>query len=118
METTKYKWQKITDSEEEFKAMFLYHPIQTITLFGTKVCLVKGSNGIYAVNDKCPHNGASLSLGECNDRNEIVCPLHRYPYNLETGKATAGMAISVQTYPIVIQDNGVFVGMKKSWWEF
>lgn len=115
--TTNFKWQKIAESEIEFQAMFQYHPIQTISLFGTKVCLVKGTNGIYAVNDKCPHNGASLSQGMCNDNNEIVCPLHRYPFNLETGKATAGMAISVQTYPIVIQDNGVFAGMKKSWWE-
>ena len=114
---TKFKWQKIAESEADFNAMFSYHPIQLINLFGTKVCLIKGTNGIYAVNDKCPHNGASLSLGMCNERNEIVCPMHRYPFNLETGKATAGMAISVQTYPIVIQEDGVFVGMKKSWWE-
>src|ERR1700752_596950 len=112
---TKFKWQKIAESEADFNAMFNYHPIQLISLFGTKVCLVKGTKGIYAINDKCPHNGASLSLGMCNERNEIVCPMHRYPFNLESGKATAGMAIFVQTYPIVIQDDGVFVGMKKSW---
>lgn len=114
---TKFKWQKIAESESDFTAMFQYHPIQIISLFGTKVCLVKGTQGIYAINDKCPHNGASLSSGMCNEHNEIVCPMHRYPFNLETGKASAGMAISVQTYPVVIQEDGVFVGMKKSWWE-
>lgn len=113
-----FKWQKIAESKEEFNAMFQYHPIQLIQLFGKKVCLVKGNDDkVYAIDDRCPHNGASLSMGECNEHNEIVCPLHRYPFNLETGKASAGMAISVQTYPIVIQNDGVFAGMKKSWWE-
>lgn len=112
-----YKWQKVAESEQAFNAMFSHHSIQIISLFNKKVCLVKGNAKVYAIDDRCPHNGASLSMGMCNEKNEIICPLHRYPFNLETGKASAGMAISVQTYPIKIQENGVFVGMKKSWWE-
>lgn len=115
---TNYKWQKIASTKTEFDAMFSLNPIQVINLFGRKVCLVKGVSKVYAVDDKCPHNGASLSMGQCTQNNEIVCPLHRYPFNLETGKATAGMAIAVQTYPISIQDDGVFIGMKRSWWEY
>ncbi len=112
-----YKWQKVAESEQAFIAMFSQNSIQIISLFNKKVCLVKGSDKVYAIDDRCPHNGASLGMGICNEKNEIICPLHRYPFNLETGKASAGMAISVQTYPIKIQENGVFVGMKKSWWE-
>ena len=112
-----FKWQKIAKSETELQSLFTYNQLQLITVFGKKLCLVKTDKGIYAVDDKCPHNGASLSMGQCNEHNEIVCPMHRYPFNLETGKASAGMALTLQTYPIKIQDDGVFIGMKKSWWE-
>lgn len=115
--TNNFKWQKVAVSEKALLEMLSLHPIQLIIVFNKRLCLVKGTSGIYAVDEKCPHNGASLSNGMCNERNEIVCPLHRYPFNLETGKATAGMAISLRTYPVRIQENGVFVGMKKSWWE-
>lgn len=113
-----YKWQKITDSEDALTALFSEKKVHVMIVFGQKVCLVLGSDGIYAVQEKCPHNGASLAMGYCNEKDEIICPLHRYPFNIKTGKATAGMAIGLETYPIKIQSDGVFVGMKKKWWEF
>jgi nitrite reductase/ring-hydroxylating ferredoxin subunit len=112
-----YKWKKICDSESELNNMFQLSPVQTFIVFGKKVCLVKGSDAVYAVQERCPHNGASLSGGYCNDKDEIICPLHRYPFNIKTGRASAGMALSLDTYPVKIQDDGVFLGMQKKWWE-
>lgn len=88
--------------------MFQLSRIQTMVVFGKRICLVKGSDGVYAVQERCPHNGASLGGGFCNEKDEIVCPLHRYPFSLKTGKATAGMALYLETYPVRIQDDGVF----------
>ena len=78
---------------------------------------MKSEKGIYAVDDKCPHNGASLSMGICNEDNEIVCPLHRYSFDLRTGRATSGGAFALTLYPIEIRNNGVYVGIKAKWWE-
>lgn len=91
-----YKWQKICGSEEELNNMFQLSRIQTMVVFGKRICLVKGSDGVYAVQERCPHNGASLGGGFCNEKDEIVCPLHRYPFSLKTGKATAGMASTLR----------------------
>ncbi len=87
-------------------------------LRGEKICLTRTQRGTYAVQDRCPHNGASLSQGMCSINNEIICPLHRYSFDLESGKATSGGAYALKTYPIKVQDDGVYLGFKSRWWEF
>jgi 3-phenylpropionate/trans-cinnamate dioxygenase ferredoxin subunit len=87
------------------------------TLKNEKICITRTAKGFYAVEDKCPHNGASLSKGFCSKSNEIICPLHRYAFDLETGKATSGGAFALKTYPIEVKKNGVYVGIKAKWWE-
>ena len=82
-----------------------------------KICVTRTTKGLYAFGDKCPHNGASLSKGFCSPKNEIVCPLHRYSFDLDSGKATSGGAFSIKTYPIEYKNDGVYVGIKAGWWE-
>ena len=89
----------------------------TFHLKGEKICLTRTDKGFYAVQDSCPHNGASLSKGFCSKQNEIVCPLHRYSFDLESGKATSGGAYTLKTYPIQQKADGVYLGIKAKWWE-
>lgn len=83
-----------------------------------RILVTRTQKGLYAVQDRCPHNGASLSKGFCTKNNEVVCPLHRYSFDLESGKATSGGAYTLKTYPIDHRPDGVYVGIKASWWEF
>ena len=49
--------------------------------------LVGRRNGrLFACNNSCPHRGASLSKGEFKGDSSIVCYMHRYEFNLFTGK--------------------------------
>lgn len=89
----------------------------TFDLRGEKICVTRTEKGFYAVQEKCPHNGASLSRGFCSNSNEIICPLHRYSFDLESGKATSGGAYALKTYPISIKPDGVYLGIKAKWWE-
>jgi|APGre2960657404_1045060.scaffolds.fasta_scaffold08074_4 3-phenylpropionate/trans-cinnamate dioxygenase ferredoxin subunit len=112
-----YHWIKIFDNQTELETLI---PINTIIVFelrNEKICVTQTQNGFFAVQDKCPHNGASLSKGFCNKNNEIICPLHRYSFNLENGKATSGGAFALKTYPIQSKKNGVFIGIESKWWE-
>lgn len=88
-----------------------------LELRGEKICLTRSAKGVFAVQDKCPHNGASLSKGFCTAANEIVCPLHRYSFDLQNGKATSGGGYALKTYPLSVKDDGVFLGIKAKWWE-
>jgi 3-phenylpropionate/trans-cinnamate dioxygenase ferredoxin subunit len=112
-----YHWIKIFESREEVNEFVQENTFIPFQLKGEKICVVKNEKGLFAFNDKCPHNGASLSKGFCSKNNEVVCPLHRYSFDLSTGKATSGGAFALKTYPIEIKENGVFVGIKASWWE-
>ncbi|MBS1651957.1 MAG: Rieske (2Fe-2S) protein [Bacteroidetes bacterium] len=83
-----------------------------------KICLTKTEKGIYAFQEKCPHNGALLSKGFCTKNNEIVCPIHRYSFDLSSGKATSGGALYLKCYPIETKKDGVYIGIEAKWWEF
>lgn len=112
-----YHWIKIFETKEEFENYILPNTFVVFNLRSEKICVTRTNKGFYAVQDRCPHNGASLSKGFCSLKNEIICPLHRYSYDLESGKATSGGAYALKTYPIETRDNGVFVGIKAKWWE-
>jgi 3-phenylpropionate/trans-cinnamate dioxygenase ferredoxin subunit len=112
-----YHWIKIFDSKDEVENHIQLHTFIPFQLKGEKINVIKTDKGLFAFNDKCPHNGASLSKGFCTKNNEVVCPLHRYSFDLANGRATSGGAFALKTYPIEIKDNGVFVGIKASWWE-
>jgi 3-phenylpropionate/trans-cinnamate dioxygenase ferredoxin subunit len=51
------------------------------------VLLAHTSNGIVAVDDRCPHMAAPLSLGEL-DGCLVACPLHSGQFDLATGDPT------------------------------
>ena len=50
---------------------------QSIVLFPPNhqsICLSHSQDGFFAVQNVCPHAGASLHEGFINEYNEIVCP--------------------------------------------
>jgi nitrite reductase/ring-hydroxylating ferredoxin subunit len=95
-----YHWIKIYESEEEMVHNLLPGRLLLLDLRGNKICLSRNEKGVFAVQDKCPHNGASLSRGFCSPNNEIICPLHRYSYDLSSGNAKWGVEYDLQTYQI------------------
>ncbi|MFO0356139.1 MAG: Rieske (2Fe-2S) protein [Sphingobacteriaceae bacterium] len=112
-----YHWIKIYDSKEAMQNNITLNRSEVFVLKGERVCISQTQEGFFAVQDKCPHNGASLSKGFCTEQNEIVCPLHRYKFDLRSGKTTAGGTYTLTTYPIDVRENGVFLGIKAKWWE-
>ena len=112
-----YHWFKIFEKEENAGDYLQPNTFINFQFKGENICVTKTSEGLFAFGDKCPHNGASLSKGFCTKNNEVVCPLHRYSFDLKSGKATSGGAFAIKTYPIEIKSNGVFVGIKAKWWE-
>lgn len=112
-----YHWLRIFENEDEFRNYIQPNTFVIFQFKGEKICVTRTEKGFFAVQDKCPHNGASLSKGFCTQKNEIVCPLHRYSFDLSTGKATSGGAYALKTFPIEIKKDGVYLGVKARWWE-
>jgi nitrite reductase/ring-hydroxylating ferredoxin subunit len=88
--------------------------IKKVEIGRKSICLVGFEGQIYALSSICPHAGADLSEGLCV-KGKIVCPYHRYTYNLETGRGGEGQNDFVATYPVEIRDDVIYVGIKSFW---
>ena len=52
----------------------------------------------YAIDDRCPHQGASLGDGALHD-GRVICPLHSWIFQVDTGQCPRGSHAGVRTYP-------------------
>ena len=107
-------WYKVFESQADIESQVPLGRATSIIKGGKKMCIAHSNEGFFAVNDKCPHNGFSLSLGMCSEDNAIVCPLHRYRFDLRTGRSKSGIADYVDTYPLEFRENGIYVGVERS----
>jgi 3-phenylpropionate/trans-cinnamate dioxygenase ferredoxin subunit len=105
-------WVKVLSKQELIQPDF----VKMVVANGKKICLVKNDNKFYAIQNTCPHAGGILSGGWCNHGN-IVCPLHRYEYNLITGRGAEGQGDYIDIYPTQLKEDGLYLGLKESWWK-
>lgn len=92
--------------------------IEPVTRYigGKKVAVVRNNEGIYAFEDRCPHNGFELSRGKCTaDGKAIICPLHRFAFDLKTGRALTLGGV-MRTFPVELRENGWYIGFERTEW--
>jgi nitrite reductase/ring-hydroxylating ferredoxin subunit len=77
---------------------------------GKSLCLLSHNGEVYALGATCPHAGADLTGGWCED-GKIICPFHRYSYDIKTGKGDPGQNDYVDTYPVKVGEDGIYVGV-------
>ena len=63
---------------------------------------------LFAVEDRCPHQGAPLSEGILG-AGQVICPYHAYRFNLATGECLNDGACSVRTYPAWEEDGEIWL---------
>ncbi len=78
---------------------------------GKRICLVRTADRLLAVDDTCTHNGESLSKGQVNFLGEVVCPWHGNRFNLVTGRESGERSADLETYPVRIDSEGVYVAV-------
>ncbi len=77
------------------------------------VCLINLDGELYALNDTCTHEEASLSDGTIEGE-EIECPLHGGAFNIRTGQPVAfPVVVPVETYGVRIVGNEVQVAVSR-----
>jgi nitrite reductase (NADH) small subunit len=62
----------------------------------------------YAIDDLCPHQGASLSDGWL-DGTTITCPWHAWCFNLTDGSMTFAQFTRVDTFDVRVENGQVSV---------
>jgi 3-phenylpropionate/trans-cinnamate dioxygenase ferredoxin subunit len=79
-----------------------------LRLPGHCVALFEHAGRYYALDDSCPHQGASLANGKVAD-GKVQCPAHGLRFELATGCMQHQPAIKVATYPIHIEEGRVYL---------
>lgn len=108
MFSKKVKWIKIASSKEELDNLVPLNEIKILNKEGNAICIGRNSKGFYAMKDKCPHQGYSFKGGACTESDKMVCPVHRYGFDVNTGRGGGDAAI---VYNIDYRQDGVFVGL-------
>ena len=113
----KTEWHRIlTTYELEHETTPANRPV-LLEVDGKNYCLVHIRGHYYVTNEKCPHAGGHLSHGQCDERGNIICPIHRYRFDPATGKNVSGEGLYLENYQTEIRQDGLYVGIpKKSWW--
>lgn len=111
------KWHKLFDSLEAANTRLALGKVTSLQVEKKKICLVHTTEGFFALNDKCPHNGASLGSGLCSKQGTVVCPVHRYHFDPKTGRSKSGLGNYVQPYPIEVREDGVYIGFEELKWD-
>lgn len=87
-------------SEKEGKA---------IRINNLAIALFKLSSGeVFAIENSCPHIGVPLDNGLIEEKN-ITCLWHGWCFNLQTGDSTNCPGVKVQTYPVKIEGNKIWL---------
>ncbi len=103
------KHYKIAASENVLSDMIPMNGIRVFTFEGREVCVGRNADGFHAIKNKCPHQGYSFAGGACSDSGKMVCPIHRYGFDLKTGR---GGGSAVDVYKIEVKADGVYLELR------
>lgn len=107
----KYLWHKIAGTLNELN--FKQNNLVQIEVAGKSICIAKGRE-VYACTSKCPHAGGIISDGYIDQSDNITCPLHGYKFSLQNGENISDEGYYLKTYPIQINEEGIFVGIEQN----
>ena len=112
MTEKKHTWYKIAGHLNELS--FAENNMAVADMNGKKICIAKFKEGFFAFAYKCPHAGGILADGHIDVLGNIVCPLHRYKYDMTNGRNVSGEGYYLKHWPVELRDDGVFVGIEEA----
>jgi nitrite reductase (NADH) small subunit/3-phenylpropionate/trans-cinnamate dioxygenase ferredoxin subunit len=65
----------------------------------------------YAIDDACPHQGASLGDGALTE-GVVACPWHAWRFNVRNGTWCDNPRIKIETFSVRVADGEIQVGVK------
>ena len=110
MSATEMHWVLITDAPLSLD--WPDNQLLDLEVDGKKITLAKFKEDYFAFAQKCPHASGRMAQGYINPLGQVVCPLHRYAFDMKNGRNTTGEGYFLKTYPLELRPNGLFIGFK------
>ncbi len=112
MAEKEYTWHKLGDTRESLAIP--EHGLLETEIAGKKLCIALVKDQLFACTALCPHAGGHMAQGYTDALGNIVCPIHRYKFDLRNGRNSSGEGYFLKTFPVQVREDGIFVGFEKS----
>ena len=86
--------------------------MKLVSVEGLPVLLIKQFGQIFAIHNRCPHQGCCFSGGTLEDL-VIVCPCHDWRFNLKTGEYQDEPSIKLTKYEWKIKSGKIWVRLEE-----
>jgi thiamine pyrophosphate-dependent acetolactate synthase large subunit-like protein/nitrite reductase/ring-hydroxylating ferredoxin subunit len=97
-------WERVLDTDELDEGR-----VKPVTCRHQTVCMTRFGGTYAALDNRCPHQGGPLGEGSI-ENGMLRCPWHGWDYHPLTGESPGGFDDGVDTFPVEVRDNGVYVG--------
>lgn len=67
---------------------------------GTQIVLARKGGKLFALDTACPHEGGRIVGGPLIEGRYVVCPLHNYRFDVESGKPWADVCGKARRYEV------------------
>ncbi len=112
------RWLKAIDRTELHSDFLKESDARTVRVDDQRYCIAFHEGKYFATQPNCPHANAALGDGWCDKEGNLVCPVHRIRFNLQTGKNTSGEGYFIKTYPTEVREDGLYIALpKRKWWQ-
>ena len=83
---------------------------KVVEVGGKTIAVFNDGGTFYAIDNTCLHQGGPLGEGELSG-SSVTCPWHGWEYDVKTGACAMNPAVKVQTFPVQIQGDEIFVSL-------
>lgn len=82
-----------------------------VSVQGERIALFRVDDTVYATEEMCTHDWASLAKGYAED-GVVECPLHQAPFDVRTGKCLGPPADrDLKTFPVRVEAGRLLIGL-------
>ncbi len=75
-----------------------------------RIAVFNDGGNYFAIDDTCPHMGASLSTGEL-ENHVVTCPLHAWRFDVRDGTWCDNRRVKIDSFPIQLIGDEIQVGI-------
>lgn len=81
---------------------------QVFFVEGREISVFRRDQNWFAIDNHCPHSGASLAAGKCGE-SIVTCPWHHWQFDLRTGEAIGRPGFRVGTHTLEVRDGELWI---------
>ena len=100
---------KLFESKAECEKILVENEPRLVKAADKNVCVIRQGSQLIAFINERPHLGESLHKGTINFSNEMVCPLHAYRFNLQSGEEAAQRCASLKFIRVIDKEGGIYL---------